>query len=154
MPYKRVDLALAAFEQLGSPLVVAGTGRQVDELRAAAPPNARFVGRVEDDELPALLAGARSLVFPGVEDFGITPVEAMAAGTPVVAYGRGGVLDTVTDGESGVLFHEQTPEALAAAVRRAEAEAWDRRAISASTRRFAEDRFVREVSEVANDVVS
>jgi glycosyltransferase involved in cell wall biosynthesis len=153
VPYKRVDLAVAAFAELGTPLVVAGTGRQAEELAAAAPPNVRFVGRVEDDDLPGLLAGARSLVFPGLEDFGIIPVEAMAAGTPVVAYGRGGVLDSVTDGETGVLFDEPTPEALVAAVRRAEAEPWDRAAISASTQRFAEDRFAREMRAIARELV-
>jgi glycosyltransferase involved in cell wall biosynthesis len=152
VPYKRADLAVAAFAELGTPLVVAGTGRQTEELQASAPPNVRFVGRVDDEQLPALLAGARSLVFPGVEDFGITPVEAMAAGTPVVAFGRGGVLDTVTDGETGVLFAEQTVESLVAAVRRAEAEPWDRAAISASTQRFAEDRFAREMTAIARDV--
>jgi glycosyltransferase involved in cell wall biosynthesis len=144
---------VAAFAELGTPLVVAGTGRQAEELAASAPPNVRFVGRVEDEDLPALLAGARSLVFPGLEDFGIIPVEAMAAGTPVVAYGRGGVLDTVTNGETGVYFEEQTVESLVAAVRRAEAEPWDRAAISASTQRFSEDRFAREMTAIAHDVV-
>lgn len=154
VPYKRVDLALAAFAALGTPLLVAGTGRQADELRAGAPPNVRFLGRVPDDELPALLAGARSLVFPGVEDFGITPVEAMAAGTPVVALGRGGVLDSVTDGETGVLFAEPDVDSLVGAVRRAEATSWDRPAISASTRVFDEERFAREVRAVADDALA
>jgi glycosyltransferase involved in cell wall biosynthesis len=153
VPYKRVDLAIAAFAEMGTPLIVAGTGRQAEELAASAPPNVRFIGRVEDDELPSLLAGARSLVFPGVEDFGITPVEAMAAGTPVVALGRGGVLDSVADDETGVLFDEATPQALVAAVRRAEATDWDRAAISASTKRFDEARFAREMLAIARDSV-
>lgn len=148
VPYKRVDLAVAAFAELGWPLVVAGTGRQAAELQATAPDNVRFVGRVSDEDLPGLLAGARGLVFPGEEDFGITPVEAMAAGTPVVAYGHGGALDTVVDGESGVLFDEPTVASLVAALRRSAAQEWDRTAISAGTAGFSEERFAREVQEL------
>lgn len=153
VPYKRVDLAVEAFRELGWPLVVAGDGRQRAELERTAPPNVRFVGRVPDDELPALLAGARGLVFPGEEDFGITPVEAMAAGAPVVAYGRGGARDTVVDGESGLVFDEQTPAALAAAVRRAAEVDWDRAAVSASVDRFREERFRAELHDLVASVV-
>lgn len=154
VPYKRPDLAIAAFGRLGWPLVVAGGGRAADRLRATAPPNIRFVGHVPDDDLPRLLAGARALVFPGEEDFGITPVEAMAAGTPVVAYGSGGVLDTVEDGASGVLFPRQEVDDLVAAIRRAAATDWEATAVSASTLRFGPERFVEAMRSVVRDVVA
>jgi glycosyltransferase involved in cell wall biosynthesis len=153
VPYKRVDLAIAAFAELGWPLLVAGDGRQREVLEAGAPPNVRFLGRVGDDELVELIAGARALVFPGEDDFGIVPVEAAAAGTPVVAYGRGGALDTVIDGETGVLFEEQTADALAAALRRAAATSWHRPAISAAAQRFGEPRFRAEMEALVATVV-
>ena len=113
MPYKRADLAVAACARLGRPLKVVGDGRALEAACAPqAGPGTEFLGRVADEEVAALLAGARALLFPGEEDFGIVPVEAQAAGVPVIAYGRGGVRDTVVDGETGVLFDEQTVEAL------------------------------------------
>lgn len=148
VPYKRVDLAIEAFRLLGWPLVVAGSGRAVDALRAGAPPNVRFAGHVPDAELPGLLAGARALVFPGEEDFGITPVEAMAAGTPVVAFAAGGALETVVGERSGLFFDEATPAALATAVQRATKHEWDREDVSASVARFSEARFVDEMVDV------
>jgi glycosyltransferase involved in cell wall biosynthesis len=122
MGYKRVDLAIDAFNELGLPLVIAGTGPELPALRRAANLNVTFQGWTSDDDLARTVAGCRALVFPGEEDFGIVPVEAMAAGRPVIAYRRGGALDSVVDGETGLFFDEQTPEALAAAVRRFEAE--------------------------------
>lgn len=154
VPYKRVELAVEAFRGLPWPLTVAGTGRQLDELRRRAPPNVRFVGRVADAELPALLAGARAVLLPGEEDFGILAVEAMAAGTPVVALARGGALETVIPGTSGLFFHQATPAALAEAVRRAAATDWDRAAVSASVRRFAPSRFHAEMQELAEMVAA
>jgi glycosyltransferase involved in cell wall biosynthesis len=149
VPYKRVDLAVAAFAELGWPLRIAGSGRGAAALQATAPPNVRFLGRVDDAELPALMAGARALVFPAEEDFGLVPVEAMAAGTPVVAFGAGGALDTVEPGQTGTFFTEPTTAALVAAVREAAATEWDAQAISASVRRFGEDRFRTELLDAA-----
>jgi glycosyltransferase involved in cell wall biosynthesis len=154
VPYKRVDLAVAAFAELGWPLVVAGTGRSADQLRAGAPSNVSFRGHVADAELPALMAGARALVFPGEEDFGITVVEAMAAGTPVVAFGRGGATETVVEGVSGVFFAQARSASLVAALRRASATAWDAAAISAATARFSEASFARQIAQTAADVAS
>jgi glycosyltransferase involved in cell wall biosynthesis len=154
VPYKRVDLAVAAFAELGWPLVVAGEGRGRAALEAQAPDNVRFVGRVGDEELPGLLAGARALVFPGEEDFGITLVEAMAAGTPVVAYGVGGALDSVEPGRSGVLFAEQDVAGVVAAVREADATPWDRGDIAESALRFREDRFAAEMRQHAADATT
>ncbi len=114
-PYKRLDVALEAFRRLGAPLWVAGDGQQAELLRRGRPASVRWLGPVSDAELPALYQGARALVFPGEEDFGIVPLEAMASGRPVLALGRGGALETVTR-ETGLFFEEATPEALVGAV--------------------------------------
>ena len=108
VPYKRVDLALAGGALAGRRVKVAGGGRALEAVRAGAGPNAELLGRVSDDERDALMAGARALLFPGEEDFGIVPVEAQAAGLPVIAYGVGGARETVRDGVTGVLFEPQT----------------------------------------------
>ena len=153
VPYKRVDLAVAAFAELGSPLLVVGEGRSRQELEGRAPGNVRFVGRVPDEDLPALVAGARGLVFCGEEDFGITLVEAMAAGTPVIACARGGALDSVTPEETGVLFDRQEPAVVAGAVRQAAAVEWDPARLSARADRFDEARFHRQMAAVLDGVV-
>jgi glycosyltransferase involved in cell wall biosynthesis len=136
IPYKRIDLAVQAFGQLGLPLWVAGDGRDRMRLEAMASSNVRFLGRVPEGDLVPLLANCRAFVFPGLEDFGIGPVEAMAAGRPVIAYAGGGALDTVKAGVTGTLFHEQTPEALAAAVRNFDDKSFNPSAIQAHARRF------------------
>jgi glycosyltransferase involved in cell wall biosynthesis len=118
VPYKRVDLAVRAFTRSGEPLVVVGTGPEEARLRAMAGKNIRFEGWVPDRDLGAYYARCRALIFPGEEDFGIVPLEAMASGRPVVAYARGGALETVTEGVTGVLFERQTEEALLEAVTR------------------------------------
>lgn len=113
IPYKKIDLAVVACSRLGLPLNVIGPGRDRARLEALAGPTVRFLGRVSDDEVHAALASCRAFLFPGEEDFGIAPVEAMAAGRPVVAYAGGGALDTVVDGVTGRLFSPQTVDALA-----------------------------------------
>ena len=122
IPYKRVDLAVEACTRLGLELWVAGSGRDRARLEKLAGPTIRFLGRVPEAEVPGLFANARAFLFPGLEDFGIAPVQALAAGTPVVAFAGGGALDTVRDGENGLLFREPTVESLAAALDR-----WDGR---------------------------
>lgn len=120
-PYKRPDLAVEAFTKLNLPLVViGGPDDTVTALRAKAGPNVTFLGKVPFDVLKSHMARCRALIFPGEEDFGIVPVEVMASGRPVVAYGRGGILDTVVDGETGVFFQNQTIDDLMAAVTRIE----------------------------------
>jgi glycosyltransferase involved in cell wall biosynthesis len=114
-PYKRVDLAIEAFARLGLPLWIGGSG-QSEAWLSRLPPTVKVLGQVPDAELPALYRNARALVFPGLEDFGITPLEAQACGRPVIAYGAGGALETVTP-QTGVFFGEQTVEALVEAVR-------------------------------------
>ena len=122
-PYKRLDVALEAFRELDAPLWVVGTGQEASRLMSGpVPPNIRFLGNVSDDALPGLYRDARALIFTPEEDFGITPLEAQATGRPVIAFGRGGALETVTS-RTGLFFSEQTPAALAAAVR--QFEVWE-----------------------------
>jgi glycosyltransferase involved in cell wall biosynthesis len=125
IPYKRVDLAVRACTQLGLPLKVGGRGRDLERLQAMAGPTVEFLGYVPDEELPDLFARARAFIFPGLEDFGITPLQAQAAGRPVIAFKGGGALDTVIPGKTGVLFEDQTVEALMAALRDFDASAYN-----------------------------
>lgn len=136
IPYKRIDLAIEALNGLGLPLWIAGEGRDRAKLEALAEPNVRFLGRVPDAELPGLMAHCRAFLFPGLEDFGIAPVQAMAAGRPVIAYAGGGALDYVREGETGLFFDRQTPESLAEAVRRFDAPAFDPARIRAHAEQF------------------
>ena len=136
IPYKRIDLAVEAFNRLAIPLVVIGDGRDRAKLEALAKPNIRFLGRLDNAATDAYRYRCRGFVFPGEDDFGIAPVEAMAAGRPVVAYGAGGALDTVEDGITGIHFRQQTAEALVDAVQRCERAAWDAAAIQAHAREF------------------
>ncbi len=149
VPYKRVDLAVAACARVGAPLKIAGDGRALEAVRAATrSPAIELLGRVSERERDELLGGARALLFPGEEDFGIVPVEAQAAGLPVIAYGVGGAAETVLDGRTGVLFDEQSPAGLAQAVERFEALDLDEAAVRAGATRFGRERFRREMAEV------
>lgn len=116
IPYKRIDLAVQAFNQLGFPLVIVGDGRDKENLKKMARSNVKFMGRVPDEEMRQLMARCRAFIFPGLEDFGIAPVEAQAAGRPVIAFAGGGALDTVVEGVTGTFFHELSPKALAEVV--------------------------------------
>lgn len=117
IPYKRIDLAVRACTELGLPLKVAGRGRDLDRLREMAGPTVEFLGYVSDEQVDDLMARCRAFLFPGLEDFGITPVQAQAAGRPVIAFAGGGALDTVIPGKTGELFNEATVESLAGALR-------------------------------------
>ncbi len=122
--YKNFDLAIRAFNTLGWPLKIVGTGVEERRLRALANPNIEFIGSVTDEQLAALYADARAVLFPQEEDFGIVPLEAMASGRPVIAFRGGGAVETVIDRITGVFFDEQTPESLAEAVERADRMKW------------------------------
>jgi glycosyltransferase involved in cell wall biosynthesis len=148
VPYKRADLAVAACERLGRPLVVAGDGRDLERVKALAGPSTTFAGRVSEDELAELFATSRALLFPGEEDFGIVPVEAQAAGLPVVGYGAGGVRDSVRDGETGVLYADAGVDGLVAAIERFEALQLDDAALRANAARFGPERFGAEMAAV------
>ena len=136
--YKRPDLAIAACVKMGRKIVVIGNGNQraALEKQYAANPLVKFLGRVSDEELKATYGGAKALLFPGLEDFGIVPVEAQAAGTPVIAYGRGGARETVKDGETGLFFPKQTVESLSAAIESFEARSWSSDACRANAANF------------------
>jgi glycosyltransferase involved in cell wall biosynthesis len=116
-PYKRIDLAVEACNRLGAPLKVAGVGPDLGRLRAMAGPTVEFLGRVSDGERRDLMARCRAFIFPGEEDYGITPLEAMASGRPVVAYRAGGALETVREGVTGIFFDRPEPASLADALR-------------------------------------
>lgn len=134
VPYKRIDLAVRAYNSMGRKLKIVGAGSGCCVLRELAGPTVEMLGWQPDEVVRDLYRRCRLLVFPGEEDFGIVPVEAMACGKPVVAFARGGALETVVDGVTGVLFQEQTESALVAAVRECLARRWD----SAAIRRHAE----------------
>jgi glycosyltransferase involved in cell wall biosynthesis len=148
VPYKRVDLAVAACARLGRQLKVAGDGRALEGIRAAVQEDAQveFLGRVEDDERDRLLTQARALLFPGEEDFGIVPVEAQAAGLPVIAYGIGGASESVLDGDTGVLFAEQDAGSLIDAIERFEALDLDNAQLRVNAERFGRERFRAEMA--------
>jgi glycosyltransferase involved in cell wall biosynthesis len=150
VPYKRVDLAVAACVRLGRQLKVAGDGRALGAVRAAVPAGAgiELLGNVSADERDRLLGGARALLFPGEEDFGIVPVEAQAAGLPVIAYGVGGARETILDGQTGVLFAEQSASALAAAIERFEGLTLAEDAVRENARSFGRERFRTEMAAV------
>lgn len=144
-PYKKPELAIEAFKRLDKPLVViGGPEATVRKLQRLAGPKTSFLGKVPFGVLKDHLARCRALIFPGEEDFGIVPVEAMASGRPVIAYGRGGALDSVIDGETGLLFPDQTVEGLIHGVERFEAEGLEQLypdALMAHARRFDEAAF-------------
>ncbi|MGH2991042.1 MAG: glycosyltransferase [Solirubrobacterales bacterium] len=154
VPYKRVDLAVAACARLGRPLKVVGEGRALKDARAAAAgnPDIEFLGYVPDAEVPGILAGARALLFPGEEDFGVVPVEAQAAGVPVIAYGVGGVTDSVSGGETGVLYQEPTAAGLAGAIQRFEGLGFDERTLRDNARRYAPERFRAAFTDLVEEV--
>ncbi|PJF40759.1 MAG: glycosyltransferase family 4 protein [Chloroflexi bacterium] len=145
IPYKRIDLAVQAATQLGVPLKIGGKGRDLDRLKAMAGPTVEFLGYVPDDELPDLMARCKAFLFPGLEDFGITPVQAQAAGRPVIAYGGGGALDTVVPGKTGEHFMELTAESLVAVMREFDDTRYDPVAVRNHAKRFDVTIFNRQI---------
>jgi glycosyltransferase involved in cell wall biosynthesis len=116
--YKRIELAVEAFNQMGSPLLIIGDGPERSRLQGRAAANIRFLGALSREQVRDYMQKCQALIFPGKEDFGITPVEVQATGRPVVAFGGGGALETVVDGVTGVFFSEQTSTAIREAVAR------------------------------------
>ena len=151
-PYKRVDLAIKAFNKLNIPLKIIGNGEQEAELKAMAKPNIEFLGAVDDQTKANYMARARALIHPQEEDFGITAVEAMACGRPVIAYASGGALETVVDGVSGRLFSEQSWEALADTVIRFQFEHYDPLVIQKQAQRFSRQTFITKWQEFIDNI--
>lgn len=145
--YKRVELAVEAFTKLGLPLKVAGDGPERERLEQLAGPNIEFLGYVGDDEVARLMNGCLALIFPGEEDFGIVPVEAMAAGRPVIGLGRGGLLETVVDGKTGLFFGEPSAASLIDAVSRFSARDFDPARLSKHAAKFSKERFKKEMEK-------
>ena len=152
--YKRVDIAIRAANALGRPLWIVGVGQELQRLRAIAGPTIRFLGSLPDAEVAALYARCRAFLFPGLDDFGIAPVEAQAAGRPVVAYGAGGALETVIDRTTGLHFHEQTTEALVEALERLDGAHMDPAACRRNADRFNTAAFRAAMRRVVTQVVA
>lgn len=147
IPYKRIDLAVQACTQLSLPLKVGGKGRDIDRLRALAGPTVEFLGYVPDEELPPLMARARALIFPGLEDFGITPVQAQASGRPVIAFAGGGALDYVKPGRTGELFAEQTVESLVEVLKHFDPMVYDSDILQSDARQYDASVFRHELHQ-------
>ena len=152
--YKRIDLTVEAFNQLGLPLIIIGDGPQKNILEAKAAKNIKFLGHVTDVERGHLMAKARSVIVAALEDYGLVPIEANASGTPVIAYGAGGVLDTQVPGKTAVLFQDQTPIAIRDAILEAQEITWDYNAISAhALDHFSETVFFGKVNRLIDQVM-
>jgi glycosyltransferase involved in cell wall biosynthesis len=145
IPYKRIDLAIQACNKLNLPLIVIGNGRDRDKLQKMAGPTIRFMGRLSDEEVLHYFSHCRALLFPGEEDFGITPLEAMASGRPVIAYGAAGALASVVDGVTGAFFKEQTVESLASVLASFDERQFDPQTIRNHALEFDVPRFRRRI---------
>jgi glycosyltransferase involved in cell wall biosynthesis len=154
VPYKRIDLAIAACRRVGAPLRIVGDGPDRQRLEASADGQVTFLGRLTDAEIREEYRTARAVLLPGEEDFGIVPVEAQACGTPVVALGRGGALETVVDGETGVLFSEPTIDHLAAALERVSTAVFAVDLVRRHAEGFSRDRHVAAMRQAIDEVVS
>ncbi len=153
--YKRIDLAIAACEKAKRRLIIIGDGTDRKRLESIAGPNTTFLGRLPDTEVTSALENCRALLFPGEEDFGMTPLEANAAGKPCVAYRSGGALDSVIDGQTGILFSEPTAESLAEGLLKVEQINWDPQRLHAHARRFDSsvfaERFLQLVATMTDE---
>jgi glycosyltransferase involved in cell wall biosynthesis len=147
VPYKRVDLAVAAYTRLGYPLKVVGVGSKLAEIKEMAGDKVEFLEWQSDAAILKLYQNCRQLVFPGEEDFGIVPLEAQSCGRPVVAYGRGGALETIQDGLSGTFFMEQSEESLIQAIQESAARDWDPHAIRRHAENFGVANFIAGLAE-------
>lgn len=158
VPYKRFDLAIKAFNELNLPLTVVGSGPDTDRLKSLAGSTITFTGRVSDEELVRLSHTHKAFLFPNEEDFGMSAVEALAAGLPVIAYKKGGALDIVQEGETGVFFTEQTTEGLSEAIKECEkllAEGRFRPAtLHRKAKRFDKSLFATKIGKIVNDAIS
>ncbi|OGH88331.1 MAG: hypothetical protein A3J93_04735 [Candidatus Magasanikbacteria bacterium RIFOXYC2_FULL_42_28] len=151
VPYKRLDLAVKTFNRLKLPLKIFGIGPELTYLQKIAKSNIEFLGKISEMDKASLLAHAQAFIHPQLEDFGITPVESMAAGRPVIAYGQGGATETITHGETGVLFPRQNWESLYQAVRDFDGKAWDSEKLHAQAEKFSTEEFKQKISRYVAD---
>ena len=151
MPHKRLDMVINAFTKLGYPLVIAGTGPLEKRLRQDATPNIRFTGAIDDRKLSELYAQCHALILPNEEDFGMTAVEAMSYGKPVLAFRGGGVLDVMNEGMTGEYFDEPIAEALAEGVLRMGRESYDHDIIQKAAKPFSAEHFDRRIRDLVNN---
>lgn len=147
VPYRNIDILIQAFNKMGRPLLITGSGRDRERLEALAGPTVQFLGYVPDAELPDLFARCRAFMWPGEEDFGIAPVQAMASGRPVIAYAAGGALETVIDGQTGAFFKEQTVEAIIDAVENFDTNSVDPGFLRLHAEQFDTAVFKRQLSQ-------
>ncbi|MNS27181.1 GDP-mannose-dependent alpha-(1-6)-phosphatidylinositol monomannoside mannosyltransferase [compost metagenome] len=152
VPYKRIDLAIEAANRTGATLKIVGDGPLLNELKAIAKPNVEFLGNLSDAEVRAEYSRCKAFLFPGFEDFGLTPLEAMASGKPVIAYGRGGALETVVDGVTGVFFAEQTVDSLVGGMTRFESLTFSPEAIRRHAGSYDEAIFADRIARLATDL--
>ncbi|MCL4397612.1 glycosyltransferase [Patescibacteria group bacterium] len=148
-PQKRLDIAVSAFNQLGLPLKIIGTGKEENRLKGRAKKNIEFLGYLTDEELNRYYENCRAVVIPGEEDFNIVAVEAQAHGKPVIAYKKGGVTETVVEGKTGWFFDEPKPESLAAKIREIREVRVIREDCNTNAQRFSKERFKKEFKETA-----
>lgn len=149
--YKRIDLAIKAFNKLGLPLIIIGDGAERKKLQSIAKSNIKFLGIQSDNIIKEYYSKCKAFIFPGEEDFGITPLEAQASGRPVIAYGKGGALETIIDGQTGIFFKEQTIESLINAISRFNDTSFDKYTIRKHAEKFDEKVFKEKIKEYIDE---
>lgn len=155
LSYKKVDMIIEAFNGLGWPLWIMGDGPERQRLESQALPNIRFLGHVSDEERSRLMSEARAVIVAALEDYGLVPIEANLSGTPVIAYGAGGVLDTQVPGLTGIFFHQQTPDAILNALLEASKMEWDHAGMrDHALKHFTEAVFFKKIEQVLDQVQS
>lgn len=152
IPYKRADLVIDAFNDLGLPLIIVGIGSEEKKLKNMAADNIKFVGELTDNELAGYYQNTEALIFPQEEDFGLVVLEANAAGSPVIAYGAGGALDTVIPGKTGIFFDKQNKTALIKAVRQFQKMKFKKSVLVNNAERFSKEKFKSGLKKIINDV--
>ena len=151
VPYKRFDLAIQACNKLAIPLTVVSSGPDTNRLKKLAGPTIKFTGRVSDKKLVDIAQHSKAFIFPNEEDFGMSAAESIASGTPVIAYARGGALDIVQDGETGILFYEQTVDSLIEAIKKLDNYKFLPSTLYRKSKRFDKSLFVTKIRKVISD---
>lgn len=154
VPYKRFDLLIEAANTLRIPLKIAGSGQDFSRLSRMAGPSVELLGYVPDAMLPSLYGSAKALLFPQLEDAGVTPLEAQACGTPVIAFGKGGALDTVKNGKTGMFFSEQSVDSLRGVLDEFATKQFEPQTIRTHAKEFASDRFRAQISAIVEDAAA